>query len=78
MGFMAIEAGWLTTELGRQPWVIYGLMRTSEAVTPMHGLIVPFTLFTAAYLFLSVILVFLLRRQFRETAPREKEKRHGA
>ena len=34
-GFLAIEAGWTVTELGRQPWIIYGVMRTEEAVTPM-------------------------------------------
>ncbi len=34
IGFLAVLAGWTTTEVGRQPWVVYGLMRTSEAVTP--------------------------------------------
>jgi cytochrome d ubiquinol oxidase subunit I len=33
-GFVAVLAGWFTAEVGRQPWVIYGLMRTREAVTP--------------------------------------------
>jgi len=35
-GLIAILAGWMTTEIGRQPWIVYGLMRTSEAVSP-HG-----------------------------------------
>ncbi|MDX1546776.1 MAG: cytochrome ubiquinol oxidase subunit I, partial [Rhodothermales bacterium] len=35
LGFIAIEAGWFVTEVGRQPWIIYGVMRTEEAVTPM-------------------------------------------
>ena len=69
LGFIAIEAGWFVTELGRQPWVIYGVMRTRDAVTPMPGLVVPFVTFTLVYLVLSVILVFLLKRQFLETAP---------
>ncbi len=69
LGFVAIEAGWVVTEVGRQPWIIYGVMRTEEAVTPMPGLVVPFATFTAVYVFLSVILVFLLRRQFLETSP---------
>ena len=64
MGFVAVLAGWITTEVGRQPWVIYGYMRTSEAVTPMPGLVVPFTMFTLLYLVLSVLTVLLLRRQF--------------
>lgn len=68
LGFIAIEAGWVVTEVGRQPWIIYGIMRTADAVTPMPGLVVPFVTFTALYLLLSVILVFLLRRQFLETA----------
>jgi cytochrome d ubiquinol oxidase subunit I len=73
MGFIAIEAGWFVTEFGRQPWIIYGVMRTSEAVTPMPGLVVPFSVFTGVYLFLSVILVFLLKRQFLQTAPDLKD-----
>jgi hypothetical protein len=43
LGFVALECGWVVTEAGRQPWIIYGVMRTEEAVTPMHGLIVPFS-----------------------------------
>jgi cytochrome bd ubiquinol oxidase subunit I len=69
LGFIAIEAGWMVTELGRQPWIIYGVMRTCEAVTPMKNLVIPFTTFTCVYLFLSVTLVFLLKRQFLQTAP---------
>src|SRR6266850_1473727 len=42
LGFVAIEAGWTVTEVGRQPWIIHGVMRTSEAVTPMPHLAVPF------------------------------------
>ncbi len=68
-GFLAVEAGWVVTEMGRQPWIIFGLMRTAEAVTPMPGLVVPFAVFTAVYLLLSVVLVVLLRREFLATAP---------
>jgi cytochrome d ubiquinol oxidase subunit I len=64
LGFVAIEAGWMVTELGRQPWIIYGVMRTEEAVTPMPGIAVPFFIFTAVYIFLAVAVVYLLRRQF--------------
>jgi cytochrome bd ubiquinol oxidase subunit I len=69
LGFIAVETGWFVTELGRQPWIIYGFMRTSDAVTPMPGLVVPFTTFTIVYLLLAVIVIFLLRRQFMETHP---------
>ena len=70
LGFIAVETGWFVTELGRQPWIIYGVMRTRDAVTPMPGLFVPFTTFTIVYLLLGVIVIFLLRRQFLETRPR--------
>ena len=67
LGFVAIEAGWVVTELGRQPWIIYGVMRTREAVTPMPKITIPFVIFTLIYIFLSVALVFLLGRQFIKT-----------
>ena len=63
LGFIAIEAGWTVTEVGRQPWIIYNYMRTAEAVTPMPNLVVPFISFTILYIFLSIIVVILLRRQ---------------
>ena len=63
LGFIAIETGWTVTEVGRQPWIIYGVMRTSEAVTPMPGLIVPFVTFTVLYIFLALVTVWLLFRQ---------------
>ncbi|MGH9839739.1 MAG: cytochrome ubiquinol oxidase subunit I [Blastocatellia bacterium] len=63
LGFLAIEAGWVVTEVGRQPWIIYGVMRTAEAVTPMPGLIAPFLVFTLLYLFLAAVVVWLLWRQ---------------
>jgi cytochrome d ubiquinol oxidase subunit I len=72
MGFIAIEAGWTVTEVGRQPWVIHGVLRTADAVTPMPGLIVPFLLFTLLYCFLGVIVVWLLYRQIiRSPTPAE-------
>jgi cytochrome d ubiquinol oxidase subunit I len=66
-GFIAIESGWTVTEVGRQPWIIFGVMRTAEAVTPMPGLVIPFLTFTLIYIFLAVIVVLLLIRQVRES-----------
>jgi cytochrome d ubiquinol oxidase subunit I len=63
MGFIAIEAGWTVTEVGRQPWIIHGVLRTADAVTPMPGLVVPFVLFTLLYCFLGVMVAWLLYRQ---------------
>jgi cytochrome bd ubiquinol oxidase subunit I len=71
-GMIAIEAGWVVTEVGRQPWIIQGVMKTAEAVTPMPGLVVPFVAFTLLYIFLSVIVVWLLIRQVAKS-PREYE-----
>jgi cytochrome d ubiquinol oxidase subunit I len=63
MGFIALEAGWTVTEVGRQPWIIRGVMRTADAVTPMPGIAYSFYLFTAVYISLSIIVSLLLYRQ---------------
>ncbi len=67
LGLIAIEAGWVVTEVGRQPWIIRGVMRTADAVTPMPHLTAPFLLFTALYLFLGVIVLVLLRNHVMAT-----------
>ncbi len=63
MGFLATEAGWMVTELGRQPWVIYGVMRTADAVTPMPGQMFRTGLFALIYVFLAIVVTVLLSRQ---------------
>lgn len=65
MGYIAVEAGWTVTEVGRQPWIIYGIMRTADAITPMPGIVYSFYLFTAIYLSLSFIVGFMLYRQIK-------------
>lgn len=60
-GFIATEAGWTVTEVGRQPWVVQGILRTADAVTPMPGVVVPLTLFTVLYIGLAAIVVTLIR-----------------
>lgn len=65
MGFLAVEAGWTVTEVGRQPWIIYGIMRTSEAVTPMPGIQYSFYAFTGIYIVLSILVTVLMLRQIR-------------
>ena len=62
LGMVAIEAGWVVTEVGRQPWIIMGIMRTADAVTPMPGLLVPLVIYTGVYLVLGAIVVWLLLR----------------
>ncbi len=66
LSFLAIELGWMTTEMGRQPWVVQGYVLTSQAVTPAPGLDVSFSLFTLIYVALAVTTVILLLRIARE------------
>jgi cytochrome bd ubiquinol oxidase subunit I len=61
LGFIALEAGWVVTEVGRQPWIIYGVMRTAEGVTPRPDVSFTFFGFTVLYLALGVTLSALLR-----------------
>lgn len=73
LGMVAIEAGWTVTEVGRQPWIIHKIMRTTEAVTPVGGLWVSMLSYSAIYLMLGVVVVLLLRMQFR-TSPGADER----
>jgi len=66
LGFIAIEAGWVCAEVGRQPWIIYNIMKTADAVTPMEGLHVTFITFTLISVMLGIITVLFLIRQFRK------------
>lgn len=67
LGLLAVEAGWIVTEVGRQPWIIYRMMRTSEAVTPVGGLALPFAFFFLIYLALGIFAVRMLRRELAES-----------
>jgi cytochrome d ubiquinol oxidase subunit I len=70
-GFLAVEAGWMVTELGRQPWVVYGVLRTAEAVTPMPGLIVPLIGISVLYGLLGLVVAWLLYSQIVSSPPRQ-------
>jgi cytochrome bd ubiquinol oxidase subunit I len=72
LGFLAIEAGWTVTEVGRQPWIIHGVLRTSQAVTPMPGLVYTMLGFTLLYIFLGVVVAWLLYAQILRS-PRHQE-----
>ena len=62
LGFVALEAGWMVTELGRQPWIIYHLLRTRDAVTSLPHISVTLVLMTTLYLILGVIASWLLAK----------------
>jgi len=67
-GFLATEEGWLVTEVGRQPWIVFGVLRTRDAVTPMPGLAVSFVLISLLYCALGVAVLWLLWRQIVRTS----------
>jgi cytochrome d ubiquinol oxidase subunit I len=60
LGFIALETGWLVTEVGRQPWVIYGVMLTADGVTPVPEVPLTFFGFTLLYIGLGAALTYLL------------------
>lgn len=67
LGMLAIEAGWVVTEVGRQPWIIYEILRTEDGVTPVPGMVYHFYLFVVLYLGLAVVTAWLFGRQIRIT-----------
>jgi cytochrome bd ubiquinol oxidase subunit I len=64
--FLAIEAGWIVTEVGRQPWIVQGVMRTSEAVTSRPGVGLHLAGTIAIYLALAAACAYLLLRLARQ------------
>lgn len=69
LSFLAIELGWMVTELGRQPWVIYGYLRTADAVTTAPWMNISFLVFSLIYVLLAVALIWLLLRVARTPLP---------
>ncbi len=67
--FLAMELGWMVTEEGRQPWVVYGLIRTQDAVNPAQWMTVSFLVFSCIYVLLGVTLIVLLLRLARSPKP---------
>src|SRR6185437_747960 len=66
---VALIAGWVTTEVGRQPWVVYKVMRTNQAVTGAGGIPVSYGLLALAYLVLLIALGWALRRLAKTPLP---------
>ncbi len=62
---LALIAGWMVTEIGRQPWVVYRVMTTAEAVTRARGVPVGYSVLAAAYLLVACAVVWVLRRLAR-------------
>ncbi len=62
---VALECGWIVTEVGRQPWIVYNVMRTSDAVTNADGIWITFTLILLLYVALGATLIISLRAMSR-------------
>jgi cytochrome bd ubiquinol oxidase subunit I len=72
LSFVAMELGWMVTEEGRQPWVIYGILRVKDAVNPAQWMNVSFLIFSCIYVLLGVTLAVLLVRLARQPKPETK------
>jgi len=73
LALVALICGWITTEVGRQPWVVYGVMRTEESVTEAGGLPLAFAFLVATYALLGAAVFWLLRRLASTPPHRELE-----
>ena len=65
LSVVALESGWVTAEVGRQPWVVYHVMRTTQAVTGAGGIPVGYATLAAVYLALAVAVGWVLVRLSR-------------
>jgi cytochrome d ubiquinol oxidase subunit I len=75
---VAMEAGWIATEVGRQPWTVYGILRTEDAVSTASGLWLGFYLVLAVYIVLTGFTIYVLRRlaaRHDTVAPQEVDPR---
>ncbi len=73
LSVVALIAGWIVTEVGRQPWIVYELMRTEEAVTGAEGIPIGYATLVIVYIGLAATALFMLRRLAR-TPPAVEEK----
>jgi len=62
--YIALQAGWLVTEVGRQPWIVYGIMKTKDAVSPIatSQVVTSFVAFIAVYTILGIVAFYLMRK----------------
>jgi cytochrome d ubiquinol oxidase subunit I len=70
---VALIAGWITTEVGRQPWIVYRVLRTTDALTTQTGLATYLYATAGVYLVLAVALVAILRRIARGATPADPD-----
>ena len=70
---VALECGWIVTEVGRQPWIVYNVMHTSDAVTHAHGIWITFGLIVGLYVALGATLIISLRAMSRRWRQDDRE-----
>ncbi len=81
--YLANGAGWIMTEIGRQPWIVFGLLKTAQAVSPtvdVSSVLISLLVFTFLYAVLAIVDIYLLARYAREdgTLPFEEEHEDAA
>ena len=77
---LALEAGWVLSEVGRQPWIVYNIMRVEDAATTNEGVWITFLVIVVLYLALAITTVLILRsmsRRFRDRDAAELEAPYG-
>jgi cytochrome d ubiquinol oxidase subunit I len=77
----AMEAGWIVTEVGRQPWVVYGYLLTKDAVTPSAGVPAALTVMLIFYVVLTAVVIgvpWLMGRRWRREDPGQEPDRDAA
>src|SRR5262249_26518048 len=77
---LALEAGWVVSEVGRQPWIVYNIMKVEDAATANTGVWVTFILVTVLYIGLGVTTVLILRKmssRFRQRGVSEQDVPYG-
>jgi cytochrome d ubiquinol oxidase subunit I len=72
LSVVALICGWIVTEVGRQPWIVYELMRTEEAVTGAEGIPVGYAALVVVYIGLAAVAFYMLRRLARQGPEPEK------
>jgi cytochrome d ubiquinol oxidase subunit I len=77
---IANQLGWMTAEVGRQPWIVYGLLRTSEGLSKTvkaDAVLGSLVLFTFVYVFLFALFIFLLNEKLQHGPELERPAHEG-
>jgi cytochrome d ubiquinol oxidase subunit I len=80
LSVISMEAGWVVSEVGRQPWMVYELMTVEESATENAGVWITFLVFVAVYALLTAATIYVLRRmsrRFRAESSAEHDTPYG-